>query len=132
MKDAQGGVIPGATVVLISEARGTRSTPAVTNTTGDFTFANVAADTYTVEVTMSGFKTLKRGGIVVSAGNRVAVGVLTIEVGGMQEIVDVKGESPVIQATTRRAILHGHDRLGREPADREPQLHRRWRRSRQA
>ena len=27
VKDAQGGVIPGATVTLISEARGTRSAP---------------------------------------------------------------------------------------------------------
>jgi hypothetical protein len=34
VKDAQGGVIPGATVVLISEARGTRSAPVVTNETG--------------------------------------------------------------------------------------------------
>ena len=28
--DAQGGVIPGASVVLISESRGTRSEPAIT------------------------------------------------------------------------------------------------------
>ena len=48
VKDAQGGVIPGATVTLISEARGTRSAPVVTNASGDFVFANVTADTYTV------------------------------------------------------------------------------------
>ena len=36
VKDAQGGVVPGATVVLISEARGTKSAPAVTNETGDY------------------------------------------------------------------------------------------------
>ena len=36
VKDAQGGVVPGATVVLISEARGTKSTPAVTSVDGDF------------------------------------------------------------------------------------------------
>ena len=29
VKDAQGGIIPGATVVLISETRGTKSAPAV-------------------------------------------------------------------------------------------------------
>ena len=39
-------------------------------------------------------------GIVAGTGNRVAVGTLTIEVGGMAETVEVKGESPVIQATT--------------------------------
>lgn len=52
VKDAQGGVIPGATVTLVSEARGTRSTPVVTSESGDFVFANVSADTYTVEVGM--------------------------------------------------------------------------------
>ena len=29
VKDAQGGVIPGATVTLVSETRGTRSIPAI-------------------------------------------------------------------------------------------------------
>src|SRR3954454_4438965 len=76
VKDAQGGVIPGATVVLISEARGTRSAPATTGPSGDFVFPNVTVDTYTIEVTMSSFKTLKRTGVAVSAGSRVTAGVL--------------------------------------------------------
>lgn len=98
IKDAQGGVIPGATVVLIDEARGTQSAPAVTNATGDYVFPNVSPGTYTVEVTMSGFKTLKRAGVAVSGGDRVSVGVLSIEVGGMSEVVDVKAEVPLVQA----------------------------------
>ena len=98
VKDGQGGVIPGASVTLINESRATRSAPAVTNESGDFVFPNIAADTYSIEVAMSGFKTLKRPGIVVGAATRVAVGTLTIEVGGMAETVEVKGESPVIQA----------------------------------
>ena len=100
VKDAQGGVIPGATVTLISEARGTRSSPVVTNSTGDFVFVNMVADTYTVEVTLESFKTLKRSGIAVSPGARIAMGTLTIEVGGAAETVEVKGESPQIQANS--------------------------------
>src|SRR5438309_11733012 len=65
IKDTTGGVIPGATVVLISEARSTRSVPAITNATGDYVFPNTTADTYTVEVTMEGFRTLTRTGVVV-------------------------------------------------------------------
>ena len=98
VKDGQGGVIPGASVTLISESRATRLAPAVTNETGDFVIPNITADTYSIEVAMSGFKTLKRPGIVVGAATRVAVGILTIEVGGMAETVEVKGESPVIQS----------------------------------
>jgi carboxypeptidase family protein len=56
VKDAQGGVIPGATVTLVSQTRGTRSVPVVTSGTGDFVFPNLPADTYTIEVEMSGFK----------------------------------------------------------------------------
>ena len=41
----------------------------------------------------------------------------------MSETVEVKGESPVIQATTRRTLVHRHHRVGREPPDRQPQLH---------
>src|SRR5258708_23025710 len=66
VKDAQGGVIPGATVVLISESRGTKSSPAVTNETGNYVFPNVTADTYTIEVSLQAFQTRKPPGIIVS------------------------------------------------------------------
>jgi len=97
VKDAQGGVIPGATVVLISQTRGTALQPAFTNENGDFVMVNVAVDTYDVTVTMEGFKTLKRGPIQVSPGDRVGVGVLTIDVGGLAETIVVTGESPLVQ-----------------------------------
>jgi carboxypeptidase family protein len=100
VKDAQGGVLPGATVTLVSEARGTRSAPVITNERGDFVFVNMAADTYTVEVTLASFKSLKRSGIAVSPGSRVAVGTLTLDIGGASETVEVKGEAPQIQASS--------------------------------
>ena len=85
VKDAQGGVVPGATVVLTSETKGTKSAPAVTSASGDYVFPNVTADTYTVDVTMEGFKTLKREHIQVSGGDRVAIPAVTLEVGGAAE-----------------------------------------------
>src|SRR5262245_44022854 len=100
IKDAQGGVVPGATVVLISETKGTKSAPVVTNATGDYVFPNVAADTYTVEVSMEGFKTVRRTGVSVSGGDRVAVGSLVLDVGGTAETVNVTAESPLVQASS--------------------------------
>ena len=94
VKDAQGAVIPGATVTLVSDSRGTRTAPVVTSATGDFVIPNVTVDTYTIEVEMSSFKSLRQSGIQVNPGTRVAVGVLTIEIGGASETVTVKGESP--------------------------------------
>src|SRR5438552_13196888 len=97
IKDSQGGVIPGATVVLVSDTRGTKSERAFTNESGDYVFPNVTPDTYTVEVTMDGFKTVKRGGIAVSGADRVGVPPLTLEPGALAETVTVVAESPLVQ-----------------------------------
>ena len=56
-------VVPGATVTLISDTKGTKLAPVVTGENGTYTFPNVTPDTYTVEVTMDGFKTLRRSGV---------------------------------------------------------------------
>jgi hypothetical protein len=98
VRDAQGGVIPGASVVLESETRGLRSSPVVTNADGSYLFINVDGDTYTVEVSMPGFRTLRQGGIAVSPGDRVTVPPLTIEVGATEETITVTAEAPLIQA----------------------------------
>ena len=100
VKDPQGAVVPGATVTLVSETRGTSLGPVISNEAGDFVFVNIPADTYTIEIALSQFKSLRRTGVPVSAGDRVAVGTLTIEVGGAAETVDVRGEAPVIQANS--------------------------------
>ena len=98
VRDQQGGVIPSATVVLISEARGTKSAPAMTNATGDFVFPNVTADTYTVEVMLDGFKTVRRTGIRVSGADRVGVPTIVLETGGIAETVNVTAETVMVQS----------------------------------
>ena len=99
VKDAQGGIIPGATVTLISERRGT-TFESQSEATGDFVITNIPGDTYTIRVSMDGFKTSERKGIPVSPGDRVAVGAVTIEVGAVAETVVVTGDAPIIQAQT--------------------------------
>ena len=81
VRDAQGRVISGATLVLVSNTRGTRSAPVVSNASGEFLFVNVSPDTYTIEVTMPSFKTLQRPNVAVGPGGRIAVGMLTLERG---------------------------------------------------
>src|SRR6185503_13143120 len=79
------------------ETRGTRSQPAVTNEAGNYVFPNVTADTYTVEVTLDAFKTVRRAGIAVSGGDRVGIPPLTLDPGGIAETVTVIAESPLVQ-----------------------------------
>ena len=100
VKDPQGSVIPGATAILISDTRGTQLVDAITNAQGDFVFANVPPDRYTLQVTMDGFKTFKRSDIAVSPGDRASVGTVTLEVGGLSETVQVTSEAPLIQSSS--------------------------------
>ena len=100
VKDAQGGVIPGATVTLISETRGTTLAPVTTNANGEFVFPNLTADTYTVQIEMPSFSTLKRANVQVSPGQRVLLGNLTIAIGGLTDVATVKSEVPIVQAVS--------------------------------
>ena len=95
--DSSGGAIPDATVTLLSEARGIKTAPVATNATGDYVFANVTPDTYTIEVKAPAFKTLRRTGIAVSGADRVGVPPLTLEVGGTAETITVSAEAALLQ-----------------------------------
>jgi hypothetical protein len=100
VKDAQGGVIPGASVTLTSDTRGTTVAPVITNSSGDFVFPNVVADTYSILVEMPAFRPLRRSGVEVSPGSRVAIGTLIIEVGGTAELITVTGSTPLVQTAS--------------------------------
>ena len=53
--DSDGGVIPGATVVVKNDATGVSNT-VVTNGSGTFSVPSIASGTYTVTVSLLGFK----------------------------------------------------------------------------
>ena len=120
IKDAQGGVVPGATVVLISETRGTKLAPVVTNETGDFVVPNVTADRYTVEVTMESFKTVRREGITVSGGDRVGVPPITLETGAVAETVTVTAEASLVQTESgERSFAVSSEQIENLPINRQ-------------
>jgi hypothetical protein len=98
--DAQGGVIPGATVTLTSDSKGTTLGTAVTNESGVFAFPNIPSDTYTVSVEVPSFKTLKKSGFEISSGPVTSIGLLTIDIGGASEVVNVRGETPLVQTVS--------------------------------
>jgi hypothetical protein len=94
--DAQGGVLPGATVTLTSKTQGNTFT-AVTDAEGRFVFPIVRPDSYSLKVTMQGFKTLERTNLVVNANDRASTGTLTMQVGGMEEAISVESRVSELQ-----------------------------------
>jgi hypothetical protein len=95
VSDASGGVIPGASVVVKSAATGVEFT-ATTNEQGGFTIPAVNPGTYTVTVTLSGFKTVVLNDVVVNAATPASVRA-KMEVGGLEETVTVNSASEIIQ-----------------------------------
>ena len=120
VQDAQGGVIPGATVVLKSESRGTALAPVVTNEAGVYVFPNVTPDVYTIEVTMDSFKTVRRTGIRVSGGDRVGVPAMVLEAGGVAETVNVTAEALLVQSqSAERSFAVSSEQIEGLPINRQ-------------
>src|SRR5579871_3159100 len=97
--DASGAVIPDAPVSVVSETRGT-TFPTKSGATGDFIITNIPGDTYTIRVTVSGFRKAERTGVLVVPGDRVALGTITLEVGGADTSIEVTAQAQLLQAQT--------------------------------
>ena len=94
--DSQGATLPGATVTLTSRTQGNVLT-ATTDAEGRFMFPIVRPDSYTLRITMQGFKTAERTNVVVNANDRFSAGSITLEVGGIEESVSVSGRVSELQ-----------------------------------
>src|SRR5512143_3266148 len=97
VKDAQGGVLPGATVTLTSRTQANTMT-ATTDAEGRFVFAIVRPDLYALKISMTGFKTLERTNVQVNANDKFSAGIMTLEVGAITEEVSVTGRVTELQA----------------------------------
>jgi hypothetical protein len=96
--DATGAVIPGADVSAKHNATGVVTT-AVTNAEGIFSMPSMQVGTYTVTVTLQGFKTVVINDVVLTSGAGANVKA-TLEVGGVTEQVTVASTSEIVQTQT--------------------------------
>jgi hypothetical protein len=96
--DAAGGVVPGADVSV--KNNGTAETfTAVTSGQGVFSIPSLITGTYTVTVSLQGFKTAVLNNVVVNAGVPASVRA-TLDVGGISEQVIVQSTSQIVQTQT--------------------------------
>lgn len=104
--DETGGVLPGATVTLLDEGSGD-TRPAVTSETGEFTFQALQPATYTVTVELDGFAPYQLNGLVLPAGETLALGGIELKAGGVTETVNVTAEGSFVQtrSSERSALL---------------------------
>jgi len=108
VKDPAGAVIPSAQVSLTNQETGVVQTIS-TNSAGLFVFSSVLPGTYSVDITMSGFRSFQMKDIAVTATERRSLGDITLQVGQVQERIEVTAEATPLQTTSseRAGLVSG-------------------------
>ena len=98
VRDAQGLVLPGATVTLTGEGvMGART--ATTDVDGSYRFPALTPGTYNLTFELSGFQSLHREGVIVITGQTFTINV-NLQIATVAETITVTGESPIVDVKT--------------------------------
>lgn len=93
--DPSGAVIPGADVLVKNNANGVEAR-AVTDSAGRFVVPGLIPGTYTLKVSLMGFKTFVSPDVKMLAATPATLRA-TLEVGALEETVVVKGATEILQ-----------------------------------
>ena len=106
VKDTTGAVMPGVTVEAASPALIEKVRTAVTDTAGQYKIVNLVPGTYTVTFTLTGFNTVKREGIELTAAFTANVNA-DLKVGSLEETITVSGQAPTVdvQNVTQQSVI---------------------------
>jgi hypothetical protein len=97
--DPQEAPVPGASVSVRSD-QGSRDV--ATDADGRFYLPYLTPGVYSVRVELTGFSPVERQDVIVRLGQRVALS-FRLEVGTLEEVVMVRGESPVVDVSSTTA-----------------------------
>ena len=95
VKDGTGAVVPGVTVEAASPALIEKVRTVVSDAAGQYKIVNLVPGGYTVTFTLSGFNTVRREGVVLTASFTANVNA-DLRIGALEETVTVSGASPTV------------------------------------
>ena len=97
VKDASGALVPDVKVTARNADTGaTRETR--TDSGGRYSLTNLGPGQYEVRAERTGFKTAAQSGVILTVGGATVLE-LTVQIGEVTEIVEVKQEEPLIEPT---------------------------------
>lgn len=99
VRDAQGAVLPGATVTASSEALIGGPRAVQTGESGAYQVASLPPGSYIVTYELAGFSPVKRENVIIQVAQTVRLDI-ELAVGTLQETVTVSGESPVVDVSS--------------------------------
>jgi Carboxypeptidase regulatory-like domain/TonB dependent receptor len=100
--DKSGAAIPGATVTVTDESKGTVVTT-TSNESGDYSVPHLIPDVYDIKVTLKGFKSFETKGIKVEADAAPRIDPM-MDVGGQTETVEVNADQQPELKTDRADV----------------------------
>ena len=115
VKDSAGLALPGVTVEAASPALIEKTRTTVTDASGQYRIEDLRPGVYTVTFTITGFKTLRREGIVLEGSFNAPVSA-ELDLGSLEETVTVTGETPVVDVVNnRQSVVVNRDMLDAIP-----------------
>src|SRR3989441_11471887 len=101
VRDTSGGVLPGVTVEAASPVLIEKVRTVTTDSEGRYNIVDLRPGTYTVTFGLSGFNTIRREGVQLTAGFTATVNA-DLPVGALEETVTVTGASPLVDVQNVR------------------------------
>lgn len=98
VKDSLGGVVAGATVVVIHDASGFKL-ERTTDESGSFLFPALPVGEYTISVELIGFKKIVQKGVVLKIGQIIKLE-FVLEAGNISDQVNITGGEPLLKTTS--------------------------------
>src|SRR5215204_6301840 len=115
VRDTSGAVIPGVLVEASSPALIEKTRSVVTDSSGQYRIIDLSPGTYEVSFALAGFKSVKRGNIVLE-GNFTPTVNAELQVGLLEETLTITAESPVVDVVNNtRAFVANRDVLDSIP-----------------
>ena len=108
VRDTSGAVLPGVTIEASSPALIEKVRTVVSDEKGEYKIVDLPGGLYTVTFTLTGFSTVKRQGIELTANFTANVGA-EMRVGQLEETITVSGQAPVVdvQNASQHKVVSG-------------------------
>jgi len=101
VRDSSGAVMPGVLVEASSPALIERTRSVVTDSAGQYKIVDLGPGTYEVSFTLAGFKTVRRGNIILQGAFTPTVNA-ELQVGALTEVLTVTAESPIVDVVNNQ------------------------------
>lgn len=104
VKDSSGAVMPGVLVEASSPALIEKIRSATTDSSGQYKIVDLSPGTYEVAFTLAGFKTVRRGNVILEGSLTPTINV-ELQVGSLTEVLTVTAESPIVDVVNNQSTF---------------------------